>query len=226
MNVVAKIALAGCGLALAALSASAAQAASTPIFGTSGPAVGNQPETNLVVGMDFTVNSAVTIDSLGAFTNLATSVPVAIYTSAGTLVATTMIAAGTPTSYGYVFGAIAPVTLLPGVYQIAAYYGNSSNVDYNPYELYIGPKPTIVFNTDGGKLSFFPGNPDASPDFYMTNAGGIEFATIQDTSSLNGYGAGTFTAIPEPATWAMMALGLAGLAFAGHRASRGDRALA
>jgi hypothetical protein len=47
-------------------------------------------------------------------------------------------------------------------------------------------------------------------------------AAVADTSMVHDYQGGglTLTAVPEPSTWAMMALGFAGLGFAGYRTSR------
>ena len=221
-------------LALAAgvLSVSASQA-SVQVFATSAPS-GNQPPITLTVGMDFTVNGSVTVDSLGAFTNGATTVPVAIYdVTAGTTIALTTIPASGQ-SYGYLFNAITPVTLSgTDTFQIAAYYSNTEvDADYNPYEAYNGiatgvfaGKPTVNFNSFDGKISFVTGcvNCDNSPDYYDLSGNGIAMAATQDVPSPYGYGAGSFTVVPEIATWAMMLGGFAGLVFAASRQGKGRR---
>ena len=59
---------------------------------------------------------------------------------------------------------------------------------------------------------------------------GLSFATTGGAFVLTSVGDATFTAttttIPEPSTWAMMALGFAGLGFLGYRKTRSDNALA
>jgi hypothetical protein len=56
------------------------------------------------------------------------------------------------------------------------------------------------------------------------------FVTVSDGTwyvDVSDYGTnGTWNAVPEPSTWAMMLLGLAGLGFAGYRASRRTAAAA
>ena len=52
-----------------------------------------------------------------------------------------------------------------------------------------------------------------------------DFEHIIETSGPNQLGvSGTFAAVPEPSTWAMMLLGFAGLSFAGYRKARQPRA--
>ena len=199
-------------LAIAAISAGPALA-STDVFGLSNPAAGNQPQTDfpLTLGMDFTVNSSVKVDSLGAFTNGA-PVFVQLYDiSNNDLVVASAIVPGTlnPGS-SYSFQTITPVLLAAGTYQINAIYG-SSNPDFNPYEQPGGDAAKITFNSFGGKLSFIG-------DYYNLNGNG-SLATTQDFPSPNGYGAGTLSvsAVPEPSTWAMMLLGFCGLGFMAYR---------
>jgi PEP-CTERM motif len=59
---------------------------------------------------------------------------------------------------------------------------------------------------------------------------GLSFATTGGAFVLTSAGDTTFTAttttIPEPSTWAMMALGFAGLGFLGYRKTRSGNALA
>jgi len=200
-------------LAIAAISAGPALA-STVVFGLSNPVAGNQPHSDfpLTLGMDFTVNSSVKVDSLGAFTNGAPVFVQLFDISNNDLVVASATVPGTlsPGS-SYSFQAITPVILAAGTYQINAVY-KSSNPDFNPYEPG-GNAATITFNSFGGKLSF-----NQYSDFYNLNGNG-SLATTQDIPSPNGYGAGTLTvsAVPEPSTWAMMLLGFIGLGFMAYR---------
>jgi hypothetical protein len=66
-------------------------------------------------------------------------------------------------------------------------------------------------------LTFGAGGKDGSPDV-------LYFADGIDGETAGLFGA--ITVAPEPSTWAMMALGFAGLAFAGYRSSRKSSAIA
>jgi hypothetical protein len=201
-------------LAIAAVSAGPAFA-STVVFGLSGPVAGNQPQSDfpLTLGMDFTVNSSVKVDSLGAFTN-GGSILVQLYdiSNSDTVVASATVSGTPPSGSNYSFATITPVILAPGTYQINAAYQYFSNPDFNPYEPG-GSAATATFNSFGGKLSFNQYN-----DYYNLNGNG-DLATTQDIPSPNGYGAGTLSvsAVPEPSTWAMMLLGFCGLGFMAYR---------
>jgi len=202
--------------ALAALSFSGPALASTVVFSLSGPAVANQPtgDEPLDLGMDFTVNSGgVTVDSLGAFTNGMTTVLVNLYniTSGGAPVASATVAMGTPAP-NYLFAPISPITLVNGdTYQIDAVY-TAANKDYNPFEPYTVPKPTVLFNSLGGKLSF-------TGDYYTFGDTGA-VATTLDTLSPNRYGAGTFAVTPLPSTWSMLFIGFVALGSIAFRGAK------
>jgi hypothetical protein len=104
--------------------------------------------------------------------------------------------------------------------------------------------PVTNGNPSGFSLVFFfaqGGGGGFEDSLGLVNAGGAQVYSGPESSpvfapgsfilgDLNGIGAGrgtlTFTAVPEPSTWAMMLLGFAGLAFAGYRASRRTTALA
>jgi hypothetical protein len=211
---------AAAGLTLAVMSLGSTAFAATQVISLSGPATGNQPQGDLPLdlGMDFTVNTPVTVFSLGAFTNGSNAIPVTLYSSGGAALATTSIS-GTPVlGSNYAFSALgSPLTLAPGTYQIEATYQPGSNIDYNPFEP--GGSSTVVFNNLGGSLTFLA-------DYYNLHGTGA-MATTLDALSPNGYGAGTFlaNAVPEPATWTMMLVGFFGLG-AMVRSSRRKQAAA
>ena len=186
-----------------ALCGGVAQAA-TQVIGVSPTTTGNQPETGLDLGIDFTVAKDVKVYGLGAFTNGSSSIPVSLYSSGGALLASATISGSPAAGSDYVFSGLSSALLLtPGTYQIEATYDSSSNKDYNPYEP--GGTSSITFDTLGGALSL-------AGDYYnYPGVGGM--ATTPDALSTGGYGAGTFeaSAVPEPATWAIMLAGLIGL---------------
>ena len=76
----------------------------------------------------------------------------------------------------------------------------------------------------GTSLTFVPGVDFAAAGMQMEPATGIGTVIVRVSTGgvgVTGFGAG---AVPEPSTWVMMALGFAGLAFAGYRASHKKRA--
>jgi hypothetical protein len=198
-------------LALWSASASAVEVYTLPPVG-SGGVVANQACCDL--GLDFTVNSPIVINALGAFTNGTSPIAVTIYNTTSEaaiagLSATVTGVAGTP----YAFVSIAPIVLGDGTYQITASGWNANNPEYNPDQSPYSEQsngPQASFNTLGGALT----QGGAYYNFPATNG----FATTFDQFTTT-YGAGDFvaSAVPEPATWGMMLLGFAGVGFLAYR---------
>ena len=184
----------------AALAAAAPATASVQVFDLSG-VTGNQGFTG-TLGLDFTVNTSVTVDSLGAFTDGATPITVTLYDlgTSATVASATISAA--PAIGLYTFDALgAPVTLAPGAYQLAASGYGAANQNYNPDE----PGGTVQasFDTDNGALT-------QGGAYYNFTAGAI--ATTFDAFTTT-YGAGNLTlaSVAEPATLMILGASLAGL---------------
>ncbi len=89
----------------------------------------------------------------------------------------------------------------------------------------------------GGGGGGYTGGDAGAGDDYLGGDGGTSYidAAFSSTALLSGENAGdgfvvitpvTEAAVPEPSTWAMMALGFAGLGFAGYRRATRARALA
>ena len=111
-----------------------------------------------------------------------------------------------PSGAAYVFQSITPVTLGPGTYEIAAWnYGAGGDSNFNYGFIQSGNGGPITFNSLNGALT-------ADGSSYAYTAGGV--GNIPDDGTTR-YGAGTFvaTAVPEPATWAMLLIGLFGIGF-------------
>ena len=201
------------GAVVLALETVPASASSVPVFSLDPGTVGNQVCCTL--GLDFTVNTSIKIDSLGAFTNGQSPITVTIYDlSSNSAVAglSTIVTSGGPSS-GYTFNPITPVTLASGNYQVTAFGWTSSNQEYNPDQppfTLLSNGPQASFFTDGGALTLggayynFPATPGVATTF-------DQYTTT--------YGAGDFTvqAVPEPSTWAMMILGFLGIGLAAYR---------
>jgi hypothetical protein len=214
--------VAGCALSLTA-PASASTCLNPGIYSLPCDTPANQ---NWIgsVGLDFTVNSNVVVYGLGAFTNGAIPIDVAIYnaTNGSPIAGLSTTITTAPNSSKYAFQPVTPVILTPGSYQVTAWgYATGNNNNYNTGLCGGGYCPKLGFNTLGGELTF--GLP------YYSNSTG--FATILDDFWPGGgpydpfhyYGAGNFeasAATPLPSTWAMLIAGFVGLGFFAYRGTK------
>lgn len=189
----------------AALLASAPVAAATLIYDTTPATPGNQAWGG-TLGLDFNVNSQVTVTRLGTFDSgkdgITSDIFVGIFNLAnGQLVAPAINLNGTANAGGtaYVTQAITPIVLAAGNYQLASWgYNLGADVNYNN-GANGGP---IIFNSLFGRLTAVGTRYSdfGSPGVLGTNT---DFGTTR-------YGAGTFAAyVPEPATWGLMITGFA-----------------
>ncbi len=161
------------------------------------------------LGLDFQVNTSISVSELGAFDNGSTSnllgvdghsgVTVQIYNVSGTPTAVGPSVTFTPTSAGFqvngdAFMNVTPFLLGPGTYSVVAF--NDDN--YNTGSL---ANSTDTENS-GGLISFI------GSGRYGT---GSSFPTTLDTGVSNKYDAGTFAfdlaTVPEPSTFALFGLG-------------------
>lgn len=196
-----------------------ASAGAAPVF--SGPGLPNQNWTGSL-GIDFTVNTPIVIDALGAYSgpNASAEITVEIFTSAGSPVSgllTTILTSSSP----YTWQPVTPVTLAPGAYQVTAWgYGQIGNFNTG-----ISPGTDISFNTLAGAIT------EGLP--YYNNPNVTGFATILDNfndpefNAVHYYGAGNFDASPTPlpSTWLMLVSGFAGFGFLAYRGRRKNSAL-
>lgn len=196
-------------LAAAALAFTATSASAVTVVTLSNLTTANQ-FLDLDLGINFTVNNAVTVGSLGAFTNGSSPIAVTLYrltsTSTGTAVSSATISGSPDAGSNYAFAAISRVTLTPGLYQINARYTDPANGNYNPNS---GNTATVLFDTLGGRLAF-------SGSYYNFPGSGTIASTLDGVSQLS-YGAGTFAVVPEPATWGLLIAGFAMVGVAARR---------
>jgi hypothetical protein len=167
----------------------------------------------------FTLSSTATINE-GAFSDLvfsgptASSVNYAFYADVGGLPGGAALGSGSATltttladaslpSYLETFQ-IATITLGAGSYFFAVQAVTSNFGDY----LQQGLVTSGAAETNDGGLTWSAG--------YENLAGGEQ---------LGGISVAVGNAVPEPSTWAMMLLGLAGLSLAGYRKTKGTRAV-
>lgn len=145
------------------------------------------------LGMVFTANANVNATALGFYAgaNVTAGEALGLYDSGGNLLASTFVTLSDPIVGGYYFANIAPVALTSGAsYTVVAQTGN------NPWEFGTlgATPPQITFNYD----SYFYG----STLHYTTNTGG---------SGPAYFGPNLQIGVPEPAAWALMLIGVAGV---------------
>ena len=201
-------------LVAAAIAATAVAAPASAVVAYDTPAAlnGNQSWGG-TLGMDFRVNSAIRVTSLGAFDSLSNGITsdifTAIFDASGAMVSPVVNFNGTTAAPGssYASLAVTPFILAAGTYQVGSWGYNGADQNFNNN----GPGGPITFNSFNGKLT-------ALGTRYANGPGGQ--ATIPD-AGLTRYGAGTFTAVtvPEPATWALLLSGFGMIGFAMRRRS-------
>jgi hypothetical protein len=186
------------------------------------------------LGMDFTVNSAINVDSMGVYNAAGNGVitgtlQVAIFMQnpnlswsevAGTYASFDSASPGLPDLVNDgqydLYKTIAPVLLDPGNYSIVAV--GFSNQDPNGNTGYPGG---LGAAEDGSGLLTYTG----SSRFDAAQMGTLIFPTTTDGGPANRYDAGTFefTATPEPASFILIGTGLALISFGRRRFLRNRR---
>jgi hypothetical protein len=138
-------------------------------------------------GFQFTVNSPVSVSSLGIWDfnsdGLVESHMVAIFTTSGTIVASANVPGGTGATLldGFRYVSILPTTLLPGIYNIGAFYSDVPIQDTAAIQAQgFSTDPRITFNGSraaGGTSLTNPTTPLAGfdpgifgPNFLLTTA--------------------------------------------------------
>ena len=161
-------------------------ASAAKVYDTPSPLNGNQTWGG-TLGLDFTVNTSVSVDSLGAFDSggdgIVGNVYTTIFNNLGVAVTPVLDFAGLASTGGaYISQSITPVVLTPGSYQLASWGYSASDPNYNNN----GPGGPITFNTIGGALTAVGAEYN-----YPVNAGTP--GSIADVGRTR-YGAGTFDA--------------------------------
>lgn len=205
--------LAGATCALSLIGSATVASAGTPGIDFT-PSASNQGYATSIwnLGYSFTVNSPVDVVGLG---NIDAGVfpqaqQVGLWNSSGALLAsayvdqTDQVLGAAP----WVFEAITPIKLQVGqTYIVGAQGGSLYTGQVNPVTV----DPRITYDTD---LYTYLGNTSNNPLVEPTSTTGLPHGWFGGNVELA-------SAVPEPATWAMLILGLAMIGFAARRRREG-----
>ena len=183
----------------------------------------------------FTANSAVTVSGLGYYadpvTGNADGNPVALYqcADAACLTTGTLLASANVTNIYALNGhfryvTITPVTLVAGDSYEVAGVSNSDNYTWNDPGFTVDPALTIL--TTSGQASRWDHSP--TPDF-LTSSGFIDLGGEDGywgPDVFLGPASGFTIGAPEPSTWAIMLVGIAGIGGALRNSRRKSAAAA
>lgn len=198
--------LLGAALALSIL-ACAGAAGATPMADFSGRTDSfNWTGENYTLGYQFRVNNPIAVNAFGLFDfqgdGLAGGHDIALWTDAGALIVQTTIGPGASAPEAsisglgnWVFQDIASLTLGTGIYRIGATYHNDDVVVWNANGINSVPDVTylsLAFDGNNGVLTFPTGGIGAGADRYF--GPNLRIASV-----------------PEPASLALVGLGLFGL---------------
>jgi hypothetical protein len=183
------------------------------------------------VGLEFTVNSPISITSLGIFDtgpggSITGPLTVDLMTTGGVIEASSIFSntSGSTVNGGYLFQSITPVTLSAGNYYLMGYGWTTANQEHNSNN---GGNPD-TFNTAGGLVSFvmsvFTDSPTAPPGT-LPGPTYLGYGSVLGNDLFSGANI-QFSAVatPLPSTWIMLLSGFVGLGFFAYRGTKKNTA--
>jgi hypothetical protein len=186
--------------ALSLAAASAAQAGGTPGVDFTAPGDGPIDNCCWTLGYEFQANQSTDVVALATWNSWSSTAPaeVGLWDASGNLLASASVSSTSPTTgtAGWSYTDITPVALTPGATYTVGSFGTSANYTYDPSGFTVDPRITYVDNAFSSTDAF------ARPD--------------QAEAGFTGWLGGNVLlgGVPEPATWAMLILGVAMIGFA------------
>jgi len=184
-----------------------------PAWEWSGTLNNNSTSGSWDLGINFSVTAPVTVTGLGYYDDFGNGFlhahDVALYNAVGTLLAGGIVTSADPLTGNFRYLNISGVTLAPGNYQVV---GVSYNDNYTfDYTAPLGSKLTL-----GNSITYLGDsyNPDIGSGAAFVGIGsGLYNDDIQGGIADGVFGPDLFlaTAVPEPLTLTMFAVGLAGI---------------
>ncbi len=183
----------------------------------------NLPTEPFDLATAFTVNSDVTVSGLGFYADPLTGNPdgnpVALYRCAdtdclttATLLASTTVTNTDPLNGHFRYATILAVSLVAGASYEVAGVNNADHITWNDPGFAVNPAISIL-STSGQEARWAA----LSVPSFLTGSDFIDIPGQDGYWGPNVLLGEPITAIPEPATWALMIIGFAGVGFAAYR---------
>jgi hypothetical protein len=184
----------------------------------------NAPGQPFDLATAFTVNSDVTVSGLGFYADPLTGNPdgnpVALYRCAdsdclttATLLASTTVTNTDPLDGHFRYATILAINLVAGAsYEVAGVSNADDHITWNDPGFTVNPAISIL-DTSGQYARWAAG----SVPSFLTGSDFIDIPGEDGYWGPNVFLGEPITAVPEPATWALMIVGFAGVGFAAYR---------